>query len=110
MFTAFHLSSLSCRFGASAFSLRPSQVSITGFVACVGFRTLASARLLAVYAAPRLPRVCGGVRVRHKAGKFWVSVPVSSQSLPVEVQQGSAVCSVGSPSDVRWAMAGSGRV
>lgn len=110
MFTASHISRLSCRFGASAFGLRPSDISYTGFVACVGFRSLASAGLLGKYAAVRLPRQCKGVRVRNRGGLFWVSVPVLRSSLPAEVRQGAAVSSVGSPPDVRWAMAGSGRV
>lgn len=109
MFTVSMLSRLSCRLGASTFSVRGSGVSITGYVACVGFRSFSQARLLAKYAAPRLPSGCKGVLVRRKGGLWWVSVPVTAESVPEEVALGGAVCAVGSPPDVRRVFAASGR-
>ena len=110
MFTADQVSRVACRLSSSAFTLRSSRVSISGFVACVGFKSFAQARLLARFAAPRLPMACGGVRVRNKAGLWWVSVPVAEASVPEEVARGGALCSVGSPPDVRVAIKGSGWV
>jgi hypothetical protein len=109
MFTVSHLSRVCCRWSASVFAVRFSQVSISGYVACVGFRTFAQARRLAVYAAPQLPPVCKGVRMRCRSGMWWVSVPVAAESVPGEVARGGAVCSMGPPPDVRQALVGSGR-
>ncbi|WP_027371062.1 hypothetical protein [Desulfovermiculus halophilus] len=109
MFTVSHLSRISCRWSASAFAVRFSNTSITGYVACVGFRSFALARRLAVYAAPQLPPVCKGVRMRKGGGMWWVSVPVAKESVPEEVARGGAVCSMGPPPDVRQALVGSGR-
>ncbi|MFO8031711.1 MAG: hypothetical protein R6U22_04140 [Desulfohalobiaceae bacterium] len=75
-----------------------------------GFKSFAQARLLASFSVPRLPRACGGVRVRSKAGLWWVSVPVAEDSVPEEVARGGAVCSLGSPPDVRAAIKGHGWV
>jgi hypothetical protein len=101
MFTVSHLSRVACRWSASAFSVRFSNVSISGYVACVGFRSFAQARRLAVYAAPQLPPVCKGVRMRKGGGMWWVSVPVAAESVPEEVAGGGAVCSMGPPPEVR---------
>jgi len=109
MFTVSHLSRVACRWSASAFAVRFSQVSISGYVACIGFRSFAQARLLAVHAAPKLPAVCKGVHMRKRSGLWWVSVPVAAESVPVEVARGGAVCSMGPPPDVRRVFVGSGR-
>ena len=101
MFTVSHLSRVAYRWSASAFALRFSQVSISWYVACVGFRSFAQARRLAVYAAPKLPPVCGGMRMRKRDGRWWVSVSVAAESVPAEVARGGAVCSMGPPPDVR---------
>ncbi|MDZ7761718.1 MAG: hypothetical protein U5L00_15855 [Desulfovermiculus sp.] len=109
MFTVSHISRVTCMWSASAFALRFSQVSISGYVACVGFRSFAQARRLAVYATPQLPLVCGGVRMRKRDGRWWVSVSVAADSVPAEVAWGGAVCSMGSSPDVRRVFVDSGR-
>jgi hypothetical protein len=109
MFTVSHLSRVACRWSASAFSVRFSNVSISGYVACVGFRSFSQARRLAVYAAPQLPPVCKGVRMRKGGDMWWVSVPVAAESVPEEVAGGGVVCSMGPPPDVRRVFVASGR-
>ena len=103
MFTVSHLSRVACRWSASAFSVRFSHVSISGYVACIGFRSFAQARRLAVYAAPQLPLVCKGVRMRKRDGRWWVSVPVVPKSKPEQVSLGGALCSTCPTPDVRRA-------
>ncbi|MDZ7762503.1 MAG: hypothetical protein U5L00_19925 [Desulfovermiculus sp.] len=76
MFTVSHHSRVACGWSASAFALRFSQVSISGYVACVGFRSFAHASRRAVYMAPKLPSVCKGARMRKVGGMWWVSVQV----------------------------------
>ncbi len=76
------LSRFSCRYGASAFSVRPSSRAIGGFVAAAGFRRLAAAADFARLWASRLPAGCRGCVVRRAEGFFWVSVPVLPASVP----------------------------
>ncbi|MDZ7759484.1 MAG: hypothetical protein U5L00_04410 [Desulfovermiculus sp.] len=100
---------MGCSWSASAYALRFSQFSISGYVACVGFWSFAQAKRLAVYAAPRLPPVCKGVRMRKGGGMWWVSVPVVPESVPEQVSLGGALCSTGPTPDVRRPFVESGR-
>ncbi|MFO8032973.1 MAG: hypothetical protein R6U22_10550 [Desulfohalobiaceae bacterium] len=61
----------------------------------------------------RCPQAAQGLRRgagQKKSGLWWVSVLVAKESVPEEVAKGGALCSVGSPPDVRRALKGSGRV
>ena len=86
MFTVSHLSRVAYRWSASAFALRFSQVSISWYVACVGFRSFAQARRLAVYAAPKLPP---GLRRNAHAQAGWPVVGIGSSGGRVCAGRGS---------------------
>ncbi len=108
MYPVEYLSRLACRLGAPVFVVRSSGRSLSGYVACVGFRSLKQARLFACQLSPWLDSRCKGVVVKNKGGYFWASIPVTKESLPGPVLLGRSVCSLGSPPDVRRAFVLSG--
>lgn len=102
------LSAIACRFGASGFGCRPSSRGLGGFVAVLGFKSLACANLAARVCALSLPARCGGCVVRRSGPWFLVSVPVLPASVPASVRRGASLWRVGAPPALRLAFLAGG--
>lgn len=89
--------------------VRSSGRSLSGFVTVCGFSTRRVARRFAQVWSDRLPCFCGGCAVRHRSGRFLVSVPVDIASVPGTVRSGGKAFAQGAAETIARSVAGSPR-
>lgn len=104
------ISKSACCFGASAVHCRSSEKALYGWVLAVGFRQRAIASRFAKKWSQLLPYRCGGCHVRFLVGFWFVSIPITEESIPCALVYGKDcdLYACGSPPKVRSEIANSG--